>query len=187
MKYLKYVVFAIISLTIDIVCKFSLNWIVAAFADKDGNLPKILKWFQTFDATLDEGMYARRREIEFNWGNQWASYNPDPKTWFQRYKNRALWLFRNSGYGFDYWPLGIKFNPSDWKVVKYEVTADKTVFIAKSSNAFNLYYEGPLGVYKLGWKAWNVFNKETQVLDGKFGNDGRIPITFSPNPFKRKK
>lgn len=189
MIYIKYVVFAVISLLIDIPSRFIFNWIVVLFADKDGNLPKYLYWFQTFDATLDEGRNARRTEIANNWGNNWDTYNPDPKTWFEIYKNRAFWLFRNSTYGFSYYLLGMDIDYDNWEVKKYVETDREVIFyaVAKDGKGFNFRYAGKYGTYKLGWKSYNTYDKTNGKFGKRFGPLDRIPCVISVNPFNRKK
>lgn len=184
MAFLIYPFAVVAALAVDIVCRFFLNWIVAACADEEGNLPRFLSWFQTFDATLDEGMHARRREVQANLGGQdWADFNPYPWTWFDRYKNRALWLFRNSAYGFDYYVFGLRWDPAEWRVIRYFDRDDLTLFIALG-RGFNVYYHGRWGMVKLGWKAWNTF--DGAGFSRQFGDGTCIPIVFSLSPFKRK-
>lgn len=186
MLYLSYPFAAIASLVIDILCKLILNWIVALFADDAGNLPRCLKWFQTFDASLDEGMNARRNELAAGLGGDaWAAFIAYPRSQFEIYRNRALWLFRNTGYGFDYYLLGVRWNPNDWRVIRYVETDALLLFIAVG-NGFNLYMESRYGMVKLGWKAWNLFNRSTGMFSGSWGDDRRIPVTFSLTPFKRR-
>lgn len=188
MKYIKYTILALASVITDLVfCRFFLNWLIVPFADSNGNLPKYLKWFQTFDATLDQGMYERRAELASGSGDDWSDFNPYPSSWWETYKNRAFWLFRNSAYGFDYYVYGLKWNKSDWSLVKYEVSDARTLFIATSSSGFNIFYWGPLGMYKIGWKAWNLFTPNgPDQFGGIWGDQTHVPIVFSVSPFKRK-
>jgi hypothetical protein len=52
--------------------------------------------------------------------------------------------------------------------------------------AFNYYYHGRYGMYKFGWKAWNLFDQSRGIFAGTWGPANRIPIVFSPNPFKQR-
>lgn len=176
---------ALLALLFDVVAKFLLNWIVAAFADVSGNLPRALKWFQTFDAPLDQGAINRRDELIAGVGDTWAAFNPNPVSWFQRYKNRALWLFRNTGYGFDYYLLGVQWHPEEWRVVRFVNTPELVLFIA-IGRGFNIYAHGRYGMAKLGWKAWNLYQQDTGKWSAAWGDGGRIPVTFSLSPFKRR-
>jgi hypothetical protein len=135
-------------------------------------------------------MYERRRELnEGELGDTtWSGFNPDPENWFETYLNRAKWLFRNSGYGFDYYLFGIKWFPQEWTKVKFYNTSELVIFIASSPDAFNIYYHGKYGMYKLGWKAWNMFspNQIGPQFGGVWGPENKIPICFSINPFKKR-
>lgn len=186
MLYIAYPFAAFAALVFDLASKFLLNWLVVLAANNEGYLPAWLKWFQTFDASLDQGMLARRREVADGLGGDtWAAFNPYPQTTFDTYKNRALWLFRNSGYGFDYYLLGVAWNPAEWRVVRYVETDTLVLFVAVG-RGFNVYAHGRYGMAKLGWKAWNLYNKQTGKLEGTWGDAGKIPITLSLSPFKRR-
>ena len=97
-----------------------LTWILAPWLAKqagaDGNLPPHLRWFQTFDATLDEG---RKPQYGFT--------GTDVEV-------RTKWLRRNPGYGFDYYLLGIKYVADDWAIVRND---DKVFYAVSKSGAFN--------------------------------------------------
>lgn len=169
MRMILYPFLVLINIAINIVCLF-LNPIVVLFADDAGNLPSWLKWFQTFDDDLDAG---------FRNGN--TNYK-------SRYMNRLAWLFRNSAYGFDYYLLGVPFDGYQWEVKKYVNNPELTYFYAAGPNgAFNMYYHGKLGMYKFGWKAWNKFDSISfGWRTDSWGPEPRVPLVFSPNPFKRK-
>ena len=155
------------SMVITLFCVLMGNWLVVLFADEAGNLPRWCRWFQTFDDTLDAGV----RDGLFDYGS--------------RYLNRVAWLLRNPAYGFDYYLLGLRWNLRQWQVIRYESTPKRDLFIA-AGNGFNVYYQGPLGTYKLGWKAWNHFDPASGQLSRSWGDNRRIPICFSCNPFRRK-
>lgn len=186
MIYLRYVLCSFVTVVITALSKVCFNWVVAAFADEGGNLPRYLSWFQTFDATLDEGMYSRRRELKEGTNDDWADFDPYPVDSFGRYMNRAKWLQRNTGYGFDYYLLGMPFVPAEWTVRRFEDTAVRTLFIA-TGPGFNLYYYGRFGMVKFGWKAWNYYDPRTGMWKtSSWGPEWRAPIAFSITPFKRK-
>ena len=114
------------------------TWILAPglalLVGADGNLPRRLRWFQTFDATLDEGRKPQYGMV----GSDWYV--------------RMRWLQRNPGYGFDYYLLGIKFVATDWHIVRN----DEFVFFAYSrTGAFNYTTKTGRWRIKLGWKYWN--------------------------------
>ena len=166
MACILYPFYVALSLIVNVACLF-LNPFAAAFADDAGNLPSWLKWFQTFDNDLDAGQ--RAGNTNFNW----------------RYLNRVFWLYRNSAYGFDYYPFGKIFNPEKWRVVKFIDTPEKTLFFAVGDTGFNYYYIGPWGSYKFGWKAWNCYTNGAWSKT-PFGPEWRVPLAFSPNPCARK-
>ncbi len=189
LSILLYPVWAILSLAFTVFAMLIGNRVAVLFCDWKGNLPRWLKWFQTFDATCDEGMLARRRYLAAGspaGEYPWDDYIAEPTSRSDEYQNRLRWLNRNPAYGFDYALFGIHWCDEDWLVIKYETSGKYTLFIA-TGPAWNIYYQGPWGTYKLGWKAWNNFK------DGKWKDptDGtkfdRAVLTFSPNPFKRVK
>jgi len=168
-----------------------IGWILAAFCDEDGNLIYGRKLWQTFDASCDEGRNCRQRELAAGLGGDtWTAFNAFPLTAWEDYKNRALWLFRNSCYGWSYYVFGIPWVKADWTIHTYEDTPERTFFFATSGYAFNLYYHGRWGMYKLGWKAWNVHTVVAGIAiftdNAGMGGLGRIPLVISANPFKRK-
>jgi len=142
----------------------ALTWLIAPLLAKtvgpDGNLPRRLRWFQTFDATCFEG---RKPQYGFVGTDQEAA------TW---------WLRRNPGYGFDYWPLGCVFDPAAWHVLAYR--PDGSLFIAIGPRG-RFCLEGKFGLrFKFGWKAWNYFDPATRAWKTTpFGPEWRAPICFT--------
>lgn len=152
-----------------------LTWIfapwLALFANSAGNLPKWLSWFQTFDNTLDAGW-----NVQGNFGDYLKTgIAPTGLTlwWY-----RTLWLYRNPGYGFDYWLLGITFDSSQWTV--------------RVNNARWWIATGPRGAFcvrsmasgvslKLGWKAWAYWQSGAWAPSTfSWGPSRRTPICFTP-------
>lgn len=105
------------------------NWFVVFFADECGQLPKRLKWWQTYDNPLDvewmitEGVvpkfarYDFKKHYEYHYEDKGDDYmkpgyvkllDPDFTLWerFQRYVCRLWWIYRNSNYGFSYYVNG---------------------------------------------------------------------------------
>lgn len=147
-------------------------------ANSEANLPKFLCWFQTFDNTLDAGW-----KVQGNYG----TYLKDGTVpaGFTLYWYRVRWLWRNPGYGFDYWPLGVAFNSADWAVL----VDDGVWWIAFGPNGrFCVRYLATTKVgLKLGWKAWAYWNDTTPLQKGSWkdasyswGPDHRAPICFTP-------
>ncbi len=133
--------------------------ILSLMADAEGNLPHWLRWFQTFDASLDEG---RNPPYNFTGSDWWV---------------RTRWLWRNPGYTFDLEVLGVRFIPTQWVVVKW----DGDIFYARTAcGAFCYERSKPFRV-KLGWKAWNHFDPETgQFIPGNWARFPKIPIACTP-------
>lgn len=154
--------------------------LVALFASADGWLPNWLCWFQTFDASLDAG-----------WRDGYFPVDQKPAKPLARWWLRVRWLWRNPAYGFCYWPLGRRFDPSEWSVT-YRVTPTSSFFWATGPRgAFNLSYSGQWGEWKLGWKAWNYFSRLDESgrpvwKTASWGPEWRVPLCFTPNPFKRR-
>jgi len=166
-----YPLYAVLSLLMGLVARVLVNWWAPLFANDEGNLPWALRWFQTFDATLDAGWLDGY--LDSSWG----------ATRWRRYWARVWWLNRNPAYGFDY-ALGVAFDAAEWRVVKYIERDDLVLFFALG-RGFNLYYDGPLGQYKLGWKAWNRWSGSGWDATS-WERFERIPVCFTVNPFRRR-
>ncbi|WP_407059060.1 hypothetical protein ACKZDW_13410 [Ralstonia syzygii subsp. celebesensis] len=167
-----YPVFVLASLAATAVACLLVNWWAPLLADRNGNLPRWLAWFQTFDASLDAGW--RDGYIAASWGD----------TPLRRFLARVYWLYRNPAYGWDYWALGVPFDPIGWRVVRYIESDALTLFVAVG-NGFNVYYHGRFGMLKLGWKAWNCWEGDDWKPE-PFGPVWRLPLAFTVSPFKRK-
>lgn len=188
MIYLRYAICAVLVIALDLLSRCFFNWLVVLFCDEDGNLPRWCYYWQTFDNTCDEGMNCARAEILAGVGGVWKDFDPYPPTKFARYMNRVQWLNRNCCYGFEYFVFGIPWVKADWTVTTFVNTPERTKFVAWSKQGhFNLYYHGKFGMYKLGWKAWNLNDMQGGFTDSNgMGGKGRIPIVVSANPFKTK-
>ena len=76
---------------------YCINPILPIFADNEGNLPSWLRWFQTYDDTLDG------KEPRFIESTSWLRGS---KNCICTYVLRVMWLYRNNAYGFAYSVLG---------------------------------------------------------------------------------
>ena len=88
MIYLKFLIqvvlfipWTVISIALALVANL-FCWFIALFVDKDGNLPYLLQWFQTPDATCYDEM--------------WVAEHPN----WSKYKIATTWIARNPAYGF---------------------------------------------------------------------------------------
>lgn len=87
------------------------QWLVVLAADKDGNLPSFLRWYETWDhPSLD-------LSDAWNLEKYPSLYTSGLPKWLKTYMFRVLWLYRNTGYGFAYYILGydVNFNTWVWK------------------------------------------------------------------------
>lgn len=153
-----------------IVARFLLNWWAPIFANEQGWLPPWLIWLQTFDNSLDEGWQGGTYDI------------PVPTNKWQRHWARVKWLWRNSAYGFSYWPMGKEFNPTEWTIVRWD---EQVHHLTGPAGQFSYIYEGKWGQLKLGWKAWNYWDND-HWRTTSWGPEWRVPIVFGYTPFKRK-
>lgn len=173
---------------------FLLSPWLAWMADEDGNLPWWLKYFQTHDNTLDAGW-----KVQGNYG----SYLKDGTvpTKLERYWYRICWLWRNPGYGFDYYLLGMEVDPSECRVIRasrtprYEMSdqgpvqiGETQVFFAIGPNGhFCLFYVGFWGELKIGWKIrayWDDVLEQWRPPDFHWGPLHRTSICGTYSPFK---
>lgn len=168
MMFLLYPFYAAASIFITLFSCVFCNWWLPLFANAQGNLPKYLYWFQTFDNTLDAAIQGGL--VPAAWANS---------KW-KRYWARVYWLYRNPAYGFDYFLLGRDFNPSQCDLITFKQNESTIVFycINGKRTYFNFYYSNSWCILKFGWKAWNSFNTETQAFSiGAWGT--RIPVCFT--------
>lgn len=145
--------------------------LLALTADSYGNLPRFLYWFQTFDNTLDAGW-----RVQGNYG----TYLQDGRvpTGITLWWYRTKWLWRNPGYGFDYWPFGCAFDASQWTVT----TNNDRWWIASGPNGrFCIRSLAPGVSLKLGWKAWAYWDNGAWKPDAyTWGPERRAPLCFTP-------
>ena len=100
--YIRFVIYLILDLLANLT-GYMINIFLPSFANSNGNLPKCLSWFQTYDSTLDG------TEIRFISATSWLRDSlGEPTSVLNRYVLRVLWLYRNNAYGFAYSVLGAK-------------------------------------------------------------------------------
>lgn len=98
----RFLIYFILDLTINLI-GYCINPILPILADSDGNLPSWLRWFQTYDSTLDG------QEPRFIDATSWLRDNQHvAKNFICTYILRVMWLYRNNAYGFAYSILGGK-------------------------------------------------------------------------------
>ncbi len=192
-----YLLLALCSLAFSLFAKTCVNWWAPLLA-RQGEyvdrgvryegpvLPRWLKWFDTFDAHLDTGL-------------QMGLYADLPWVAARPWLRRIFWLYRNTGYGFSYYVLGVPFVPSEWEVTDYAETPDGAVHFeavhtptaGRFNRRFNTYIKSDGGIEKFGWKAWNMLDREKLRAgadhpwhDQPWGPRWRIPFVVSFNPLK---
>ena len=198
MKYIKWLLLAILDLAFTVVC-YVTNPIVVLFATSCGELPEIMKWWANWDDGLDvEWMVTEHHvpsfaEYDFNkhylYVDEWQAekvinhhhgfvipkdMNFTFKEKLQRYICRCCWLYRNTGYGFSYYVTGVDVDEND--IVKIKTMQNDGYIYYETDDAFCLKYEKhSFGAFHweifLGWKFQNVTGKE------------RCMLAFRVNPF----
>ena len=187
MIYIKFVVFSIFQLFIDI-ASYPLAPFVALFSDAQGNLPGWLSPFGTYDNTLD-GDDGYKQEHRFF---------PANANGFERWANRTGWLWRNPAYGFDLL-LGataqsgyqliirgdrrVSDNPYHPGICTWKIIRDgKTV-------AFQVYWVHDFTAttcarVNIGWKLWNLEALATEdpwpIGDYVFKDSGTAQLVMTP-------
>ena len=99
--YTRFLTYFLADFTVNLM-GYLLNPILPIFADSDGNLPSWLRWFQTYDSTLDG------QEPRFIESTSWLRTDGVAKNAICTYILRVMWLYRNNAYGFAYSILGGK-------------------------------------------------------------------------------
>jgi len=98
--YTRFLIYFLADFCINAVGYF-INPLLPIIADSDGNLPSWLRWFQTYDSTLDG------KEPRFIDATSWLRDDQGaPKNVLCLYATRVCWLYRNNAYGFAYSVLG---------------------------------------------------------------------------------
>ena len=98
--YIRFAIYLILDIVANLT-GYLINPVLPLFANSDGDLPKCLSWFQTYDSTLDG------TEIRFISATSWLRDSlGEPSSVLNRYILRVMWLYRNNAYGFAYSVLG---------------------------------------------------------------------------------
>lgn len=164
MYILLYPVFGLASLLLTLLT-FVLAPLLVLSANSSGNLPLCLYWFQTFDNTLDAGW-----KLQGNYGT--FLVDGAVPTGVTLWWYRVRWLWRNPSYGWDYWPLGVPIDVSQWTV---RVASERWWIATGPKGTFCIKYLGTSGVgLKLGWKAWAYWQ-----------NGAWAPASYSWGPARR--
>ena len=128
-------IYFLISLVCMILC-YVTNPFVVPFADISGELPSLLKYWQTWDNSVfcRESVENAPEFLQYDWARHYEEHiDSDPylqsvnrKRWYvscidpnfslweriQRYFCGVLWLTRNCSYGFSFYMLGLTVSPT---------------------------------------------------------------------------
>lgn len=174
---MKWFIYAPLQLVCMIVCYLT-NWFIVLFADKNGELPGLLRLWQTWDDSLDSedcvtkyvpaiiryefykyyraesvilACYGRRKKRSIN-------IAPLPLIdRIKRYCCRVFWLYRNCAYGFAFEWFGCDIPVNNIKVYADYKAEEHELYYASSRNHWMLYCTLPISsryrwrIY-LGWK-----------------------------------
>ena len=140
------------------------DWFVVFFANEVGELPRFLKYWQTWDSTLDNKEYVEKNCFSwcrYNYSEYYEEtkillpeYNRDKRIAIQkkelpwkdkikRYFCRMCWLYRNNAYGFAFYWFGINTVGNE---IVYLIDIDRN-----SSNRTYLAYEKGHSIWITPW------------------------------------
>ena len=128
-------IYFILSLVFMILC-YPTNPIVALFANKEGELPSILHYWQSWDNSIycSDSVENAPKFLRYDWSKHYQEYKDadaylksvNRERWYcvcidnnftiweriQRYFCAVLWLTRNCAYGFSFYLLGLTVSPT---------------------------------------------------------------------------
>lgn len=204
LRAIQWMVFIVLNLLFEVFALLFCNWWVVFFARPiktdnflyyvgdpefqgiEQTLPRWLKWFDTFDASVDAGWAG-------NYFTEKGTYNRNnlPSYWKRKWY-QIRWLYRNCAYGFAYWLLGTKIDTSDWIIHKCDYQPGKKfIFFAYNSQGyFQFIVRLPRGGLNFGWKILNYYSLERRewyhIETGQpWGPEWRTMHVISFNPFKK--
>ena len=142
-----WLIYFLLSLVCMILCYIT-NPIAVLFANEDGELPGILKYWQTWDnsTACRESVECAPKFLQYDWAKHYCEYKDSDaylktvnrERWYcvcidhnftaweriQRYLCGVLWLTRNCSYGFAFYLLGLNISPN------LEIkTSENTIFV----------------------------------------------------------
>lgn len=142
--------------------------LVPLFANKLGDLPKWLSWFQTPDSTVDG---------DSNWEASCAKTLGELPEWLQTYLRRLGWLYRNPIYGFSIYVLGAPKTSNKPTIISSDGFHRQSVYLNKYFMVYQMNDDPKTNrrtkIY-IGWKL------QTEAFD-------KYPFVFLINPFQHYK
>lgn len=177
----EYILYCLRDILFNIVAYIT-NPIVVLFADEYGNLPRVLRYWQTYDNCLDvdwmvtKGIVPKLFQYDFNKHYRYHLEEKDNegnvipgyveildshftiKERIQRYFCRLAWVNRNAAYGFSYEVSGVEYTGDDMSIFR-DSNHERVVYIP-GTNIFSLKFEIPWYCFGkkfdfdiyLGWK-----------------------------------
>ena len=130
-----WLLYFVLSLVFMVICYIT-NPIVVLFADENGELPWVLKYWQTWDNAVfcEEGCRFAPSFIQYDWAKHYREYKDSDaylrsvnrERWYcvcinhnwtfveriKRYLCGVYWLTRNCSYGFAFYILGLTVSPN---------------------------------------------------------------------------
>lgn len=175
-----WIIYAPLQLVCTVLCYLT-NWLVVFFADDNGELPGVLRLWQTWDDTLDNKTDIGRMPsfLQYDWDAhylqgkvteegqiRYVEQLVKPFTVVERIKRyfcRCHWLYRNCAYGFAFYVFGRKVTPpikqtigNDWYFCHQEFTwAFKCEKEIKNGWRWKIY---------LGWKIQRTLECEHRTM-----------------------
>ena len=199
---MKYFLYCIADLVFQIICYLT-NPIICLFANEYGNLPYCLRYWQTWDNTLDvEWMITENiipNVFHYDYGKHYKyvyenhdkgipghvlmlDENFTTLERVQRYFCRLAWLYRNTGYGFSYEVTGVSINGADIIKTQDISTSDYRYMVYYTENYFMIRYEKPW----CKWFKWRIF-LGWKMQDVKSNEVKRCMLALYINPFRGRK
>lgn len=177
---MKYILYLPIQILCMILCYLT-NWLVVLFANEVGELPGFLRYWQTWDSTLDNQEYVEQNCFKFcryKYSDYYREemihldeYNRDKRVAIKlkdfhgidrikRYICRTCWIYRNCAYGFAFYWFGLNTCGNEIKLVyKYDVGDDERSHIGYEkghslwTTPWTIYYNRRVCSW-LRWKAY---------------------------------
>lgn len=177
---MRWFIYAPLQLLCALLC-YMTNWAVVLFADEQGELPGLLRLWQTWDDTLDNKQDIARMPtfLQYDWDKHYLQFTVDEhgqtrymeklvksftmRDKLKRYLCRCHWLYRNCGYGFAFYWFGVDVKPPvratiypDW----YYLSTDNAWAYKSHEKAFC----GLRWKIYVGWKIQRQLNRPHRAM-----------------------
>ena len=161
-----------------LVLAWATNWLVACLVNKDGNLPRLLSWYQTPDSNC----FGANGDAGFR-----DDHAGELSTWIGRYRVCREWLNRNKANGVREKVLG--FTQSDCKVIQFRNATkryswDITVAVNRPGSLLWL-FTGTAWQFHGSWY-WSATKRTRWNFGWKLNELHKrqtCMIVFSPSPY----